>query len=179
MESVGKRPKASPPCIGVLGALRRIGALVLQARWCCRHVGAAGALAHWCIECIGAHWCISASHAFGPPPAVAAEAVVQQMRQLRVAVGHSYSVAADRSEPARSISHSFECSVAPVALPPGLEIDSSHTSGCASWSTSIVCEREERELTLVPATCRTWLPAAIAVKTCCGDETSQYCRPST
>ena len=88
MESVGKRPKASPPCIGVLGALRRIGALVLQARWCCRHVGAAGALAHWCIECIGAHWCISASHAFGPPPAVAAEAVVQQMRQLRVAVGH-------------------------------------------------------------------------------------------
>ena len=45
-------------------------------------------------------------------------------------------------------------------------------------STSIVCEREERELTLVPATCRAWLPAAIAVKTCCGEQTSQYCSPS-
>ena len=43
----------------------------------------------------------------------------------------------------------------------------------------MVCEREERELTLVPATCRAWLPAVIAVKTCCGEETSQYCSPST
>ena len=42
-----------------------------------------------------------------------------------------------------------------------------------------VYERDERELTLVPATCRLVLPAAIVEKTSRGDVTLQCCSPST
>ena len=76
-KSAGERPKSIAALQLVrrcaLGCIARIGALVQSAHWCRVRIGAT----HWCIVCTDL-----------PPPAVAAQAVVQQVRQLGVAVGH-------------------------------------------------------------------------------------------